>query len=482
MLDEILPGDLEDVRLCEPGCGAGPFLVEAARRICKQMRDSDDKGGYLRSLRDLTGFDTDRLALSRCRSLLTATCREILGDKRFAVQWNLVHADMLVRSSWKNLVSRFQYVCGNPPYVRIQNLENHRRNQIVRNQWNIQWSGSFDLYYLFFDAGLDMLAEEGILSYITPSSWLKTVAGRSLRNYLKSNHQILRVIDFGHDQVFDSVTTYTAITTIRRCGVTDVIPAARAKVENSRVSLNANYEIHAEDDPWSPLTPNQRHLLRNKDVYDAVLADVATISVGIQTLADRVFVLNVLDRKDGILTCTDGNSIVSIEEEIVRRIVKASVFRNGADPQSRVIIYPYDCHGALIGESKFRNRYPLAFDWLSRNRSILESRDKGKCRAKWYAYGRDVGITSAFGKKILTSGMNKFPNFQVSRDERALYYSGYGIKPREDVDFEKLLSELNSERMDYFIQATSRPYRNGWYSYAKTFIQQFPIAKEAVLK
>lgn len=41
---------------------------------------------------------------------------------------------------------------------------------------------------------------------------------------------------------------------------------------------------------------------------------------------------------------------------------------------------------------------------------------------------------------------------------------------------DELLGALNSDDMDFFIKSVSRPYQGGWMSYAKSFIEKFPVA------
>ena len=44
-----------------------------------------------------------------------------------------------------------------------------------------------------------------------------------------------------------------------------------------------------------------------------------------------------------------------------------------------------------------------------------------------------------------------------------LFYSGYSIKPREGVDIDLLLEELNSKKMDRYIKLVSSPFQHGWF-------------------
>ncbi|SMN01932.1 Mobile element protein [uncultured Candidatus Thioglobus sp.] len=166
---------------------------------------------------------------------------------------------------------------------------------------------------------------------------------------------------------------------------------------------------------------------------------------------------------------------VRIEAAITRPILKASVMQQGKDVKERIIIFPY-INSRLIEEKYLRARFPLAYRYLSGHKKILLGRDKGQFdAARWYAFGREFGLTTTFGDKLLTSVMNKKPNFQKCWDPEYTFYSGYCIKPKTKLDIDKLLLTLNSDDMDFYIRHTSRDYQNGWKSYAKSFIQDYGI-------
>ena len=228
------------------------------------------------------------------------------------------------------------------------------------------------------------------------------------------------------------------------------------------------------------------------------LSEIADIHVGIQTLADGVFIRPIvetagnqpasirrlLETSLGYATHLPWNTddgTMLLERWILRPIVKASVLKDGCDPIQRAVIFPYDENGKLLSESYIADNAPVAYEWLSSNKPRLLNRDKGQFDpARWYAFGRHVSITSGFGPKILTSGMNRHPNFQLCPDPDATFYSGYCVKPKDDVDLEKLLAALNSDDMDFFISHTSRPYQGGWMSYAKSFIKDFPVPRSVL--
>ena len=161
------------------------------------------------------------------------------------------------------------------------------------------------------------------------------------------------------------------------------------------------------------------------------LREIADIHVGIQTLADDVFILEKIAEKSGavVARAADGSE-VQIETAITRPILKASVMKNGRDVKERIVIFPY-VEGKLISEPRLRKEFPLAHRYLSERKDLLLKRDKGEFdTARWYAFGREFGLTTTFGDKLLTSGMNKKPNFQKCPAPEYTFYSGYCIKPK----------------------------------------------------
>jgi hypothetical protein len=69
--------------------------------------------------------------------------------------------------------------------------------------------------------------------------------------------------------------------------------------------------------------------------------------------------------------------------------------------------------------------------------------------------------------------MNIKPNFIYYENEECSLYSGYCIKYNGNIDL--LLTQLNSERMQEFINNSSRDFRGGWKAYNKKVIENFII-------
>src|SRR5690606_29916223 len=103
----------------------------------------------------------------------------------------------------------FNIILGNPPYVCARNLETETKEKL--KNWEVCKSGNSDLYIPFFQIAIEILAENGILGFITMNSFFKSLNGRALRDYFEERNTGIRIIDFGTNQIFKSKSTYTCI-------------------------------------------------------------------------------------------------------------------------------------------------------------------------------------------------------------------------------------------------------------------------------
>ena len=465
--------------ICDPSCGEGAFLEHAARQICSL----DAPSARLKSMLSLlVGFDIDKKALASCRQRLA----EIAGSRiKSPVDWSLHCLDATSSPKIGKYFNKFDYVVGNPPYVRIQHL-GHRRRCSFADKWQL-YSGNSDLFFIFFELGLRLLKPKGTLAYITPNSFISSHAGKNLREFLATQTKLTHLVNYRNLQVFDNATTYSMIT------VTEKTPprqTSKISIENARKGLRSEKfkisQTKLTKAPWLLLSESTSRRLATMKKKGVPLHEIAQINVGIQTLADDVFILGAGKQiKQGIkqyIECQSKQGSILIEKGITHPIVKASVMKKGSDMIDRRIIFPYDANAELYSEAFIKRTYPRAYAWLTENKSKLLDRDKGSFDPRlWYAFGRNVSIKSGFGRKILTASMNLSPNFQICNDKDSTFYSGYGIKPLASIKLADFVKELNSQKMAFWINCVSKDYQSGWKSYAKSFIKDYPVSR-ALLK
>jgi len=366
---------------------------------------------------------------------------------------------------------------GNPPYIRIQNLEKEKRNYIQK-EWLLCKSGSTDIYLAFFELGYFLLKKDGYLGFITPNTYLKTSAGRGLRLFIKQKNILDTLIDFEHYQIFDNATTYVLITILNKNHQEKYFKLYRGN-SNKKIEFIDNIDLkNLNDENWILASNKILEKIKEIEKKGIPLSKIAEIHAGITTLADDYYIFKnpVIKDKTAIISLKDGRTF-EIETNILKPIVKASVLKSPDEEQNRFIIFPYKKvkgKHQIIPEDELKNKYPLTYNYFTQIKDILLARDKGKPNPVcWYAFGRSQGLDTSFGSKILTSPINLKPKFIVWNKKEYTFYAGYCIKYRGDLNW--LADILNSYDMEFYIKTISRNYQNNYKSFAKSFIRNFPI-------
>ena len=110
-------------------------------------------------------------------------------------------------------VGGFDAVIGNPPYIRIQALKEWVPLEVefYKQRYATASKGNYDIYVVFVERGLNLLSKRGQMGFILPNKFFSTDYGEALRQSITDRKALVKVIDFGHAQVFEKATTYTCL-------------------------------------------------------------------------------------------------------------------------------------------------------------------------------------------------------------------------------------------------------------------------------
>lgn len=211
--------DLQSMTVLEPSCGNGAFLVEIASRLIESIRlhspsrDIDSLDEEISSVlsRNIMAIEIDGDALDEAKGRVLSMLEERYSyhptdaDSLFG-SWHAGDALEYLRTDG----TRYDFVIGNPPYVRIHNVGD------IGNLREISWcsSGMTDMFYAFYYLGLNHLNDNGMLAYIAPSVWMTSKYGKAMRDDLIDGGNVKTVIDHGDDQLFDGISAYVATTVL----------------------------------------------------------------------------------------------------------------------------------------------------------------------------------------------------------------------------------------------------------------------------
>ncbi len=466
---------LEDCLCADISCGCGAFLFTLLEKIYERTTLS-----YKEILHHLYGVDISAVSIGRAKILLALVALQH-GETVCEDDFRLYCGDSLTFDfkSLPNMATNdgFDIIVGNPPYVRSKNIDAETKKNLPL--WETSKVGNADLYIPFFEIGMSLLSDSGLLGYITVNTFFKSVNARALRNYLSENLFSLSIIDFGEQLVFKKKLAYTCLAFLSKAHKNSLtyVKADIADVQEQKnfVYSKIKYSMLDNHRGWNL---NKLEVLENIRLIEnagEALGDKYVIKNGIATLANDVFIFRPVKSDAQYHYLMRDGIEYPIEKAICRDIIKPNILKSEAEisEKEEKIISPYDADYNVIAEDFFKQHYPCAYKYLSACRDILDARDKGEGDyGAWYAFGRTQAISDS-GRKLLFPYMSDMPHFVYTSQEDMMIYCGYAIYNESEPELLFLKKVLESIVFDYYMKNTSKPYATGYYSYAKNYVKNF---------
>ena len=481
--------DLSECLCADVSCGCGAFLYTLLEELhvrtglpCRRI------------LRNLYGIDISVKQMHRT-CIILALASLVHGECVDYYDLNIEQDNSLMANTLYYQMPQenngFDIIVGNPPYSTSKNLNDVGKCSISR--WLTGQGGKADLYIPFFEAGMTYLAPKGILGYITVNSFFKSVNARALRKFFVENAFDMSIIDLGNQKVFPGVLSYNCITLIRKeksnCVNYSKIPIKTINTDGKIVYNKIPYTFLGNLQGWNLGGAEVFENIKKIENVGCRLGEAFKIRSGIATCANNIYILKpsfVDDTYYYVCSKKNGYAVYKIEKSICRNIIKPkNVSLTGENIE--IAIYPYDKYGCIIGENIMQRLYPETYRYLSSFRKILEKRNRGLRKlASWYEYGRSQNLQPK-GKALLLPMMCKSLVSNITSENDLLIYNGNGIYGDEK-ELLVLKKILESKVFEYYIRNTSKPYSAGYYSLAKSYIENFGICpltgqeKDALLK
>lgn len=459
-----------DKYILEPSSGDGAFLLEIVNRyinICLDKRiDTSEIKERLEKY--IYGVELDEIEYLKSIQNLN----QLIEEKLFideGLNWKIYNQNTL--DFYKNHVDYFHFIVGNPPYIRIHNLDTKTRETL--KQEFIFSEGTIDIYLSFFEMGFKMLKKNGLLGYITPNSYLHNTSYSSFREYLKNKKIVKTLIDFKANKIFKGFSTYTAITIISKDQTENHFEYKEFINDKIEFVNNINFGILNNND-WSFTNTNDEDfLIQLGKGKNCAIKDFFDVQYGFATLRDKIFIAKVTNFNDELVYFSGS----LVEKRILKRVVKGSKFK-GEINEYEQILFPYefeDKRYKVISEQKLVNEYPFAYKYLLKNKDELESRDLDK-GAAWYEFGRSQGVQSIHNEKIVLSTLvnGQIEYYKVPED--VLMYSGLFItKNKHYSDWNIIENTLKSDEFYKYIRLTGKDFSGGYKSITSKQIKEFKI-------
>jgi len=298
---------LHTMRLLEPSFGQGDFIIPIIQRLISAYRKENISGDPFIHLRDaIKAVELHKTSfLETKKSILYLLHQEGFSDEQSMAltdSW-LIQGDFLL----KPFDSTFDYVVGNPPYVRQESIP-----AVLIAEYRKLYRTIFDradIYIPFIEKSLSHLAKGGSLGFICSDRWMKNRYGGPLRQMIADNYHLKIYVDMVDTAAFQTdVSAYPAITVITKEKSTRTIVCHKPVIENKILKVLANTLLSKEEpdtegpikslvnvvsgaEPWLIESYENITLVRRlESLYPDLEKSGCKVGIGVATGADEAFI------------------------------------------------------------------------------------------------------------------------------------------------------------------------------------------------
>ncbi len=319
------------VRVLDPACGSGSFLIEAfdvldqhLARQRGQEHGTYDIQDHARQREVLTqciyGVDKDAQAVEVARlnlllkalhlreklptlenircgdSLISGAPKEL--EKYFGAEWK-ERNPFDWRAEFDKVMAEggFDVIVGNPPYVRPHNLPAETKSFLWEHFPT--FVGKSDLYCCFIQRAIDLARPGGLIAFVVSDGWLRLDSFRAIRNYILSHCEILELVDLP-DKVFADASVKTGIFVLRKESSSQIRAVQKVRVQELGMSsaapiplreIEQNTFEHTHRNVFDlSLSTENRMLKSEMGTNSTRLDELVDIRFGLKTGDDEKFI------------------------------------------------------------------------------------------------------------------------------------------------------------------------------------------------
>lgn len=533
--------DIETKDLLDPACGSGGFLVRATRRLIsrylmkfgktnkKELRDTkkwkeivnrlspDEAKIILEAVQEhIYGLDINPFAchIAEMNLLfqiidLYQKIREKQSDyklKRFRIYrtdslekptqkhlWDYSHHAFLEEQEEIDAIKnkKFDFVVGNPPYVRIQMLDKKVKEYLTKIYKSA--SGNFDLYIIFIERGFNWLKPKGKFGYITSNKFIQSSYGKGIREFIAKNCTINKIIDFGDSGVFKDVTNYPLIfigsnELPQNSNQFMFIKVLKSKDDIVKDIQRNIHKKYYKSDYLEIFETNQKELNGNLWTFSNPL--VQKVSSKIEKASNNFYIKNFARPHRCLYTGLNEAFVINeeiirqerLEKELIKKVVGGKdIQRWKINWKNKFIIYPYKQVNDKL-QPVALDQYPNIKRHLEQFKEKLMARwfikkvKKEERERRWFEYADPRNFQQFESIKIITPDISTNNRFALDFDKIYSLNTSYVIDLDDfKYDPKYLLGLLNSSTLEFSFKQISPFISGGYYRYINQYLEKLPI-------
>jgi SAM-dependent methyltransferase len=517
LLADRTPEELVGLRVLDPSCGCGAFLIGCFRFLIRwHERRLGDLGMARQHAFDLmsrafSGCDIDPRALQwTARLLALAAWHSARGDVECSGDAELqaipnfkpvleCRSFLEPHGDDNQLVPEPQYdaIIGGPPFVRLEALHRSQKERLryYRQRFLSAQRGKFDLYMLFIEQALDLLKPGGLLAFSLSNSFLRSEGGRRIRGYIAANASVEEVLEFDDSRTYADAATQIALLRLRKtratCGGRHALVGGRGRLRHKLeclasdrphpdIAITPLKDDATDSSRWRVTDRNEERWLESILKAGIPLGRLVTVEHGPSTGMDAILLLRKVRSSCSEILARrrEEQKRTRFEAAAMRSVIRGhQLKRYGQVSLPNLYPFPYDDRsGKPLSEADLRVIYPLTYRYLLLHREALSHRHLAN-GCPWYSTFVRLPSRSSKCGRLMSSTITSGKSFILVHDPKLLAHNSVVVlAPRDDdVDLYFLLAVLNSKVFSRYIALTMPRISAGRFSLRLSAMRRFPV-------
>ncbi len=475
-----IPGnDLESKYLIDFGCGAGSFLIEAAKILILHWRKEfkvrndleltcDQAKKIIKNIHEvIEGIEINPVAVILCQLSLHLILFYLY---KIIIKLEEDYSLPLFKISnisifEKNLSKQYDFVVGNPPYLFIRDIPLKQKLALENLKFKTL-KGQYDYYQIFIEIGIRKLREGGYLGYIVPDSILTLSNKRITRQYILSQTRVKEIHHVGPK--FNDINVSNTIIVLQK-ELTEIVrknnivligleikdnTIRRKLCQGQMKEWNYDFLIHLSDDDSQILYYLKNNFLKLKDLIDSRDYDIS-LNRGVE-----------LGKEGEVIFCENCGSFIPLPKKITS-CKKCGNKQLNPKNREKIILEQVPEHKS----EEFRPYIYSLNQYAIKEKKYINTTKNGINYKSQEIYLNSIVIRQISQNKRICATFNKGSWYT----SQSIYNLRIIRSPNPEFNIYYLLGLINSMLMSYFFMKSFGSYKKMFPRILIEKIKEFPI-------
>ena len=407
----------------------------------------------------------------------------------------------------EEIKDKCELVCSNPPWVRIHNIVNTIRDNLINNYafykkkvvgWKPNFKktrtpfrAQFDYSMGFVESGLRYLRQGGHLAFVITAKIQQALYANILRSTLL-DYKIVKLKDYSHYPIslFQDAVSYPLILVACKEDFEDPheflfdVLNTRGQCQSWRVRQSEFTLLRRDQEsPWLIAPPEVINVIR-KMQNNVRLGDIIEVNMGVKVARKGLFIIKEFTptaAEGMIVAITEGGHKVRLEKDVLRLFVRGRDIEPWIFSASDYVIWTHNDENGKVLDNIPSN----VNDYFEDHREELISRtDYREGQPIWVIFRvserklMDKIAWKLIGKKLEAVMLPRvFDDTQIGEKILIVDNSVYFISVKnEDIGY-AISGLLNSTPIRTFIMSFADRHRGGYFEHPAWVISSIPVPR-----